>query len=199
MTTYAYLRVSTDKQDYDNQRTGILNYCQQHNIHIDKEIVDDGVSGTKSPETRKLGKILKHIQKGDIIICSELSRLGRKLFMIMKILEHCMNTGATVYTVKEHYTLGDTLESTILAFAFGLSAEIERNLISARTKEALAHKKLTGTKLGRPKGSLNKNNKLTPQKNRIKELIKSGTSRNNIAKKLHVSFATIDKFIKRNL
>ena len=199
MTTYAYLRVSTDKQDYDNQRTGILTYCQQHNLHIDKEIVDDGVSGTTSPEERKLGKILQHIKKDDTIICSELSRLGRKLFMIMKILEHCMNVGATVYTVKEQYILGNTLESTILAFAFGLSAEIERNLISARTREALAHKKSTGIKLGRPKGSPNKYSKLTPKHDTIKQLLKTGISRNTIAKKLNVSFGTINRYIKEKL
>ena len=199
MTTYAYLRVSTDKQDYDNQRTGILTYCQQHNLHIDKEIVDDGVSGTTSPEERKLGKILQHIKKDDTIICSELSRLGRKLFMIMKILEHCMNVGATVYTVKEQYILGNTLESTILAFAFGLSAEIERNLISARTREALAHKKSTGIKLGRPKGSPNKYSKLTPKHDTIKQLLKTGISRNTIAKKLNVSFGTINQKKKKKL
>ena len=175
MTIYAYLRVSTDKQDYENQRTGILNYCKEHHLHIDKEILDNGVSGTKEPENRKLGKILKRIKKNDIIVCSELSRLGRKLFMIMKILEHCMKIGANVYTVKEQYALGDNLESTILAFAFSLSAEIERKLISERTKEALAHKKAEGIKLGRPKGSTNQSPKHKKKRTSTKTLPPSTT------------------------
>ena len=87
---YAYLRVSTDKQDYENQRLGVIKFCEKMCWVVDKEILDDGISGTKEPENRKLGKILKRIKSGDIIVCSELSRLGRKLFMIMRILEHCM-------------------------------------------------------------------------------------------------------------
>lgn len=144
---YAYLRVSTDKQDYENQRLGIVQFCEKRNWIIDKEIVDDGISGAKEPEERKLGKILRKIKSGDIIVCSELSRLGRKLFMIMRILEHCMKVGAKVYTVKENYELGDNIQSKVLAFAFGLSAEIERKLISERTKESLQRKKIKRTKV----------------------------------------------------
>ncbi len=133
---YAYLRVSTDDQDTTNQRMGVEAKARALGLAIDKYIIDDGISGTKEPEKRALGGLLRKIKQDDIIICSELSRLGRKLFMIMGILEHCMKVGAKVYTVKDNYELGDNIQSKVLAFAFALSAEIERDLISQRTKRS---------------------------------------------------------------
>ena len=152
---YGYIRVSTDKQDCENQKLGIENKAKSLNLRIDKYIEDTGVSGIKEPDKRALGGCLKKLKAGDVIICSELSRLGRKLFMIMHILEHCMSVGAKVYTVKDGYELGDNIQSKVMAFAFGLSAEIERELISQRTKEALALRKANGQKLGRNPGSKN--------------------------------------------
>ena len=130
--TYGYIRVSTDKQDGANQKIGIEDLCKRKGLFIDEYIDDEGVSGTKEPEKRELGKLLGKLQKGDILIASELSRLGRNLFMIMRILEQCMNIGVKLYTVKDGYELGDNIQSKVQAFAFGLSAEIERNLISQR-------------------------------------------------------------------
>lgn len=190
---YGYVRVSTDKQDCENQKIGIEKKANQLGLVIEKYIEDEGVSGTKEPEERKLGTILKKIKKGDIIICSELSRLGRKLFMIMRILEHCMKCGAKVYTVKDNYELGDNIQSKVLAFAFALSAEIERNLISQRTKEALARRKLNGKKLGRQFGSKNKTHKLEGKEDLIIKYLEKGVSKTKIAKSLDVSIPTLYK------
>lgn len=193
---YAYIRVSTDAQDCENQKIGINNKAKVLGINIDKYIMDSGVSGTKEPNKRALGGILKKLQPGDIIICSEISRLGRKLFMIMRILEHCMKCGAKVYTVKDGYELGDNIQSKVLAFAFGISAEIERDLISMRTREALAYKRKCGIKLGRQYGSKNKHHKIDRHKDTIKKLLDKGVSKCAIARKIHISTPTLYTFLK---
>ena len=157
--TYGYIRVSTDKQTVENQRFEINKFCERESLKVDGWI-EETISGTKNFDKRKLGTLLKKIQKGDLIICAELSRLGRNLFMIMEILNICMTKEAKVWTIKDNYRLGDDIQSKVLAFAFGLSAEIERNLISQRTKEALALRKKEGKVLGRPKGKLSDESKL---------------------------------------
>lgn len=157
---YGYIRVSSDKQTVENQRFEINNFCEREKIKIDGWI-EETISGTKAYDKRQLGKLLNKVQGDDLIICAELSRLGRNLFMIMEILNICMAKECRVWTIKDNYRLGDDIQSKVLAFAFGLSAEIERNLISQRTKEALARKKAEGVVLGRPKGSKNKKYKLS--------------------------------------
>ncbi|NCA80520.1 MAG: invertase, partial [Sphingobacteriia bacterium] len=137
---YGYIRVSTDKQTVENQRFEINKFCKRQDIQID-EWIEETISGTKEVEKRRLGKLLKRLQKDDILICSELSRLGRSLFMIMDVLSACMKKEIQLWTIKDNYRLGSDISSKVLAFAFGLSAEIERNLISQRTKEALARAK----------------------------------------------------------
>lgn len=164
---YGYIRVSTDKQDCENQKMGIEQKASGLGLRIEKYISDFGISGTIEPDARALGGCLKKLRTGDVIICSELSRLGRKLFMILRILENCMNCGAKVYTVKDGYELGDNIQSKVLAFAFGLSAEIERDLISQRTRESLARIKASGRKLGRSHGSKNKTHKLDGTKKKL--------------------------------
>ena len=114
---YGYIRVSTDKQDCENQKFGIEQKAREIGLVIEKYIQDTGVSGIKEPDERALGGCLKKLKNGDIIICSEISRLGRKLFMIMRILEYCTKIGAKVYTVKDNYELGDNIQSKIMAFA----------------------------------------------------------------------------------
>ena len=148
---YGYIRVSSDKQTVENQRFEIERFCKVDNMHIDGWI-EETISGTKNYNKRQLGALLKKVEKDDVIICSELSRLGRNLFMIMEILNICMTKECRVWTIKDNYRLGDDIQSKVLAFAFGLSAEIERNLISQRTKEALARKRAEGVRLGRPQG-----------------------------------------------
>lgn len=144
---YGYIRVSTDKQTVENQRFEILQFCRENNLSIDAWI-EETISGTKEPSKRKLGVLLDRVQKDDLIICSELSRLGRNLFMIMSVLNEMMLREARIWTIKDNYRLGDDIQSKVLAFAFGLSAEIERNLISQRTREALARKKQKASNSG---------------------------------------------------
>ena len=159
--------------------------------------IEETISGTKDVEKRKLGALLSRMKKGDILICSELSRLGRNLRMIMAILNECMKNDIQVWTIKDNYRLGSDISSKVLAFAFGLSAEIERNLISQRTKEALARKKAEGVFIGRPKGSLSKKVKLTGKEKDIQKHIKQGMSQRQISEKLGVSKGTVNRFIRR--
>lgn len=192
---YGYIRVSTDSQDCENQKIGIEAKAKSLGLVIEKYIEDSGVSGTKEPNERALGGCLNKLKQGDVIICSELSRLGRKLFMIMRILEHCMKCGAKVYTVKDGYELGDNIQSKVMAFAFGLSAEIERDLISQRTKEALLRLKKEGKKLGREPGSKNKKRKLDDKIEILNDMLVKKIPKTKIAKKLKVSLPTLYTFI----
>lgn len=194
---YGYIRVSTDKQDCENQKLGIDAKARVLGITMDKYVEDAGISGVKSPNERALGGVLRKLQREDIIICSEISRLGRKLFMIMGILEHCMKVGAKVYTVKDNYELGDNIQSKVLAFAFALSAEIERDLISQRTKEAMARRRACGLYIGRKPGARNLHHKLDGKEDIIKSMLSQGYSRRQIAKKLKVSPTTINTFLNK--
>lgn len=195
---YGYIRVSSDKQTVENQRYEINNFCSKEGIKVDGWI-EETISGTKNYDKRKLGKLLEKVKKDDIIICSELSRLGRNLFMIMEILNICMTKECRVWTIKDNYRLGDDIQSKVLAFAFGLSAEIERNLISQRTKEALARKKSEGVVLGRPTGSKSSRVKLSGKEEFIQELLNQGVSISEIAKIYKVHRNTVSKFIKERL
>ena len=193
---YGYIRVSSDRQTIENQRFEINKFAKQQKIKITGWI-EETISGTKNYDKRKLGRLLRKIKSGDLIICSELSRLGRSLFMIMDILNICMNKNCKVWTVKDGYRLGDDIQSKVLAFAFGLSAEIERNLISQRTTEALARKKAEGTILGRPVGRTSDFCKLKCYKHRkrICTMAKNDVSYSEIARRLHIHRTTISKFI----
>ncbi len=193
---YGYIRVSTDKQTVENQRFEINNFCKKKKLHIDGWI-EETISGTKNYDKRKLGDLLKTVQKGDLIICAELSRLGRNLFMIMEILHICMNKECKVWTIKDNYRLGDDIQSKVLAFAFGLSAEIERNLISQRTKEALALRKAQGIHIGRIAGSHNSKVKLTGYEEVIQELLIFGIPKAEIARTFKVDRATLYRFLQR--
>ncbi len=194
---YGYIRVSSDKQTVENQRFEINNFCLKQGLTIDGWI-EETISGTKNYNKRALGKLLKKVTKDDVIICSELSRLGRNLFMIMEILNICMNRECRVWTIKDNYRLGEDIQSKVLAFAFGLSAEIERNLISQRTKEALARKRAEGVVLGRPVGRKSSHVKLTGKDETIKVLRKQGVSIVKIAKIFKVDRMTVAKYIKDN-
>lgn len=194
---YGYIRVSSDKQTVENQRFEIRQFCNKENLQIDGWI-EETISGTKSYQKRALGDLLSKITKDDLIICSELSRLGRNLFMIMEILNICMSKECRVWTIKDNYRLGDDIQSKVLAFAFGLSAEIERNLISQRTKEALSRRKAEGVVLGRPIGRKNAPSKykLFGKREKIEKLMAKGLSKRKIAKKLGVDRNTLDRFLK---
>lgn len=197
---YGYIRVSSDKQTVENQRFEINGFCEREKIKIDGWI-EETISGTKAYDKRQLGKLLNKVQKDDLIICAELSRLGRNLFIIMEILNICMTKECRVWTIKDNYRLGDDIQSKVLAFAFGLSAEIERNLISQRTKEALARKKAEGVVLGRPKGKKNSPDKykLSGKETLIRELLAVRVSKRKIAKICKVDRNTLARFIKEKL
>lgn len=192
---YGYIRVSTDRQSLENQEFEINNFCKKENIKIDKWITET-ISGIKDFEKRKLGKILKRLKAGDIIICSEISRLGRNLLQIMTILNICMRKETQIWTIKDNFRLGTDIQSKVLAFAFSLSAEIERNLISQRTKEALARIKANGKKLGRNFGSKNKRHILDGKEQDIIKLLNKGIPKTQIAKLMNVSTFTIYSFLK---
>lgn len=189
---YGYIRVSTDRQTVENQRYEIKRFCKENNLQVDKWI-SETISGAKSVDKRRLGKLLKGVHKDDIIICSEISRLGRSLFMIMSVLNHCMEIGAKVWTVKDNYRLGDDITSKVLAFAFGLSAEIERKLISQRTKEALARKKSEGVQLGRPKGPGKRI--LDGKEKQIKAMLAAGLTKVQVSKAYGVHISTLHEFL----
>ena len=200
--TYGYIRVSTDKQTVENQRFEIIGYAKAQNITIDKWI-EETISGTVSPDKRNLGKLIKCVQKGDSIICSELSRLGRSMFMIMSILNSLMENEVVVHTVKEGYSLGQDLQSKVLAFAFSISAEIERNLIAERTTEALKRRKAEGKILGRPKGHKNASLKLADKENEIRRMLKEGYTitlyvytKTYIIEYFNISSATLYNFFR---
>lgn len=197
---YGYIRVSSDKQTVENQRYEINQFCVKEGICVDGWI-EETVSGTKTYTKRRLGYLLKHVSQGDLIICSELSRLGRNLLMIMEILSFCMQRECKVWTIKDSYRLGDDIQSKVLAFAFGLSAEIERNLISQRTREALKRVRAEGKRVGRPPGRQSRP-ELSPlygKQEYIQKALKAGQSQYMIAKKLRCSRNTLRRFIDRNV
>lgn len=195
---YGYIRVSSDKQTVENQRYEIKNFCKKNNMKIDGWISDEGISGTKAPEKRELGKLLEKAKEGDYILCSELSRLGRSLMMIMSILNECTKKKVNVWTIKDNYRLDNDISSAVIAFAYGISAQIERQLISQRTKEALARKKAEGVVLGRPKGHKSAKTKLTGKEEQIIELLENNISYSAIGRLTKVHRLTVASFVKRH-
>ncbi|MBO4294213.1 MAG: recombinase family protein [Alphaproteobacteria bacterium] len=195
---YAYLRKSTEKQEFSHMEFEIQNYADTHNLKIDQWI-EESISSRKPLQKRELGNLLNQLQSQDILITTEISRLGRSLLEVMSILQICLNKSCQVITIKENYHLGNDLQSKVLAFAFGLSAEIERNLISQRTKAALTSKKAQGVKLGRPMNALSKQLKLSKNIKRIQNLLNKGLSQAEISRILKVKRHTLYRFIKRML
>lgn len=194
---YGYLRVSSDEQDVNSQKQGVDGFASEKGWSIDKYITDEGVSGGKDPDKRKLGPLLKIIQRGDVIICSEISRLGRDLYMVMDILHFCMEQGCIIYTVKDKFILGDDIQSKVLAFAFGLSAEIERQMIRQRTKEGLKLRVKMGVLVGRPIGKTNDNFEIDNKKDAIIEQYKWGVPLRRIATNFNVNRSTLDRALGR--
>lgn len=196
---YGYLRVSSDEQDVNSQKQGVVKFAEEHNMLIDKFITDEGVSGGKDPDKRNLGPLLKLINEGDVIICSEISRLGRDLYMVMDILHFCMERKAVIYTVKDKFVLGNDIQSKVLAFAFGLSAEIERQMIRQRTKEGLRLRVKMGVLVGRPVG-VPVEEPLTldeKQKDLLIEQYKWGVPERRLAENFNVDRSTIARWLHR--
>lgn len=193
---YGYIRVSTDKQNVKNQYAEISNFALKNNLKIDKWIKET-ISSTIDLEKRKLHTLLKRMKQEDILITSELSRLGRNLLQIMSILHYCMKINAQVWTIKDNYRLGADIQSKVLAFAFGLSAEIERNLISERTREALRRLKSEGKKIGRQTGSKNVNHKLDGKETVIADLLDKKVPKLHIARMMGCSRVTLYQFLNK--
>ena len=196
---YGYLRVSSDEQDVNSQKQGVVKFAEEHNMPIDKFIRDEGVSGDKDPDKRNLGPLLKLINEGDVIICSEISRLGRDLYMVMDILHFCMERKAVIYTVKDKFVLGDDIQSKVLAFAFGLSAEIERQMIRQRTKEGLRLRVKMGVLVGRPVGIPTEEPLKLDEKQKalLIEQYKWGVPERRLAENFNVDRNTIARWLHR--
>lgn len=198
MAVIGYIRVSSAKQTLEHQRFEIEEYARKHKLTIDNW-VEEKISSRKALKNRKLGELLENLQENDILISCEISRLGRSLLEVMRILETCLSKNCQVWTLKENYRLGNDIQSKVLAFAFGLAAEIERNLISQRTKSSLANLKASGKKLGRPFSTESKKLKLSKNAKRVRNLLAKGISKSQIAKILGVQRSTLRRFIERML
>lgn len=197
MTTWAYQRISKDTQSLENQRYEILKFCNLKQIVVN-EWLEETESGTVKIKDRSLGQLIKKLKKGDTLIVTELSRLGRSLLDVMSVLNEIMLRDCSLLSIKEGYELGDNINSKVLAFAFSLSSEIERQLISQRTKEALARRKASGQSLGRPVGFRLKNTKLSGKEEEIRNLLKHKVSGRAIARMYGVHHVTVSEFSLRN-
>ncbi len=196
MAVIGYIRVSSNKQTLEHQRYEIEQFALQNNIIVDRWVMEK-ISSRKALNKRQLGQLLDDLQPNDILIAAEISRLGRSLLEVMHILEYCLNKNCQVWTIKENYRLGNDIQSKVMAFAFGLSAEIERNLISQRTKASLESVRATGKRLGRPFSAQSKKLKLSRNTKKVKELLDMGLTRYRIAKIMSVKQTTVSRFINR--
>jgi DNA invertase Pin-like site-specific DNA recombinase len=188
--TNAYLRVSTIDQDLDKNKADILklaNSLELGHVHFEEE----KVSGKISWRNRKIAKILDSAQAGDNIIVSELSRLGRSMLECMEILSIAAQKGINIYAVKGNWRLDSSIQSKIIAMA----SEIERDLISKRTKEALVAKKASGMKLGRPKGV--GKSKLDQYRPEIEALLNNGSTQTFIAKRYNTTEANLHHWLRQ--
>ncbi len=196
MTVYFYIRVSTDLQNCANQRYELETFATKNNIKVD-EYIEETISSRKPLAQRKLGKLLEKLGKNDILLTTEISRLGRNMLEIMGILQYCLEKECEIITVKENYHLGSDIQSKVLAFAFSLAAEIERQLISQRTKETLKRLKNEGKHLGRPYSFTYR--KLKKKHNKIIELLRKGVSKSEIARLMGCTWQTLHRYIKEHL
>ena len=197
MAIIGYIRVSSNKQSLEHQKFEINKFAKNQNIKIDKW-VEEKISSRKPLNKRQLGQLLNKLKDGDILIACEISRLGRSLLEVMRILETCLNKNCQVWTLKENYRLGNDIQSKVMAFAFGLSAEIERNLISQRTKSSLENVKASGKRLGRPFSAQSKKLKLSKNIKKIKNLWDNYASVSKIARAVGVQRTTVYRFLQRS-
>ena len=193
----ADLRVSTEKQFLANQREELLRFAEKNGLQIDKWYTET-VSGSVRSKDRKLSGVLNRMQKGDSLIVTEISRLSRTMLEIMTILNSCIKKEIVLYSTKEGYVFQNDMNSKVLGFAFGLMAEIERNLISMRTKEALARRRQEGVKLGRKKGTCPAMRILRENKRRLIKDAQQGVSCSELARQMGVSRTTMHRFLKCN-
>ncbi|PSU88712.1 recombinase family protein [Photobacterium kishitanii] len=194
MASYAYLRISTDAQDVNNQKHGILEYANRMGL-VNLAFVKDAVSGTKKWRQRRLGLMLEKMVSGDVLIFAEVTRMARSTIQVLEILEYCMDKEITVHITKQNMVLDGSMQSKIIATILGLAGEIEREFIRQRTKEALAARVAKGITLGRPKGKASRL-KLDDKRDDIEKYYKMGLSLREIAKLLTIPSSTLNDYIK---
>lgn len=192
----AYLRVSTALQDADNQKLGIVEYTYAEGLQP-VEFIEETTSGKTPISERKLQQVIDSMVQGDTLIVSELSRLGRNMVEVMSVLDQLIKKGCRVHAVKGGYKLDQSLSSKILSMVLLMAAEIERELISQRTKEALARRKAEGKQLGRPKGSFGVS-KLDQYEDEIRKLLSHGVAKAAIARMHGCSWQTVHAWVRRN-
>ena len=195
MTNFAYLRVSTDSQDVKNQKFGVLDYSHTQNI-TPLKFIEDTMSGTTPWRERSIGNLLENGKTGDIIIVAEVSRLGRTILQVLEILEVAAQKGISVHIAKSRMIMDGSMQSTITATILGLVAQLEREFISSRTKEALQKRKMDGMILGRPKGQSDLL-KLDAFRDEITGYLKKGINKRAIAKLIECSPSTLYQWLKR--
>jgi DNA invertase Pin-like site-specific DNA recombinase len=195
MKTVGYLRVSKVNQDLEKNKTEILFFANENQLG-QVSWVQEKVSGKINWKKRKIAQILDDLQPGDNLIVSELSRLGRSMLECMEILSIASQQQINIYAIKGKWQLNQSIQSKIIAMAFSMAAEIERELISQRTREALAAKKAKGIKLGRPKGT--GKSKLDDYRPEIEALLANGSTQKFIATRYSTTEANLSRWIKRN-
>ena len=193
--TIAYLRVSTVEQDLEKNKADILTFANERDFGKVK-FVEEKVSGTKSWKKRKIKQVIDELNKGDRLIVPEFSRLGRSMLEIMEMLSILKDREVNVYAVKGNWELNGSLQSKIMAMVFSIASEIERDLISKRTKEALKARKVAGVKLGRPKGV--GKSKLDVFKEEIVALLRNGSSKKFVANRYGTSQVNLYNWLKKN-
>jgi DNA invertase Pin-like site-specific DNA recombinase len=200
MTTYAYLRVSTDQQDVDNQRYGLFVYANTHGLEP-LQFVEDTASGRMAWRDRAVGRLLTEtVHAGDAVLFAEISRMARSTLQVLEMLEHCMTQRVSVHIAKQQMVLDGSIQSRITATVLGLAAEIEREMISLRTMEALAKRKAAGLPLGRPKGTQAPRRKLDAKEREIRGYLAKGISKRSIAKLVECAPSTLYEWLaRRNL
>ena len=195
---YAYLRVSTDGQDVENQKLGIIEYAAARNIRIDK-FIEDVVSGTKDWQKRALGTIIESAKAGDILLFAEVSRVARSTLQCLQVLQIAADKQLVVHVAKQQMIFDNSLNSKIIATTLSLASEIERTFISMRTKEALKKAKENGKILGRPKGKKSTNAKLAANHDQVASLLKDKVSVSAIGRMMKVNRKTVSSYIERHL
>ena len=196
MPVWGYIRVSTDHQNTENQKLAILEFANRKHLKSDNWI-DTKVSSRKSPKERRIDELLDRLKEGDILIVAELSRLGRSVGQIAILVDELIKMKVRVICLKENLTLNGRadIQTKVMVTMFSLFAEIERDLISERTKEGLARARVEGKLLGRPKGTTGKS-KLDGKEKEIKDFLTKGVNRANIARFFGVTFPTLENFIR---
>lgn len=194
--TVAFIRTyNTNKQNSEAQETKLLEYANSQKIEIEKWVKEVGNSPRAN---RRLEGVVKTLQPGDVILVSDISRVSRKMIEIIHIITLCIERKVSLRSIAEGYAFGDNIDSKMLAFTLGLVSEIERKLVSVRTKEALALTKSKGVVLGRPKGS-QQMGRLVPYKEQIeKDLNEPNLTYALIAEKYNVSLSSFKRFLKEN-